>query len=178
MLNLLNDKLFGPLLIITITLGGLYLLIYLSFKPFSKPKKMFSALKGKEGFKSACLSLSGTLGVGNISGVASAIIFGGAGAVFWMWIFAFIAMIIKYSEIVLSLRYKGGTSCGTAFYIEKGIGSKKLAVIFSVMILLSSFGMGNIIQSSAAAQSMNVCFDLPKIMTGIPCFLLSAGDEE
>ena len=83
MLNLLNEKLFGPLLIVGITLCGLFLMIYLSFKPFSRFKKFFWALKGKDGFNSACLSLSGTLGIGNITGVASAIIVGGAGAVFW-----------------------------------------------------------------------------------------------
>lgn len=167
MLNLLNENLFGPLLIVTITCSGIFLMGYLSFKPFRKPKKLFGALKGKEGFKSACLSLSGTLGVGNISGVSAAIITGGAGAVFWMWVFAFIAMIIKYSEILLAGYYKGGKYCGTAYYIEKGLGNRKFAVLFSVLILFSSFGMGNIIQSSAASQSMNYCFGVPKIVTGV-----------
>ena len=164
---LLNDAVFGPILIVTITLCSIFLLIRLSFKPFSRPKKLISCLSGKEGFKSACLSLSGTLGVGNISGVASAIIVGGAGAVFWMWVFALMAMIIKYSEIVLALKFKSDNSCGTAFYIEKGLKNKHLAIVFSVLIVLSSLGMGNIIQSSAASQSLYVCFDVPKIVTGV-----------
>lgn len=167
MLNLLNDAFFGPALIVTITISGIFLLIRLSFKPFSRPKKLISCLKGKEGFKSACLSLSGTLGVGNISGVASAIIVGGAGAVFWMWVFALLAMIIKYSEIVLALKFRSNNSCGTAYYIEKGLKNKPLALVFSILIVFSSLGMGNIIQSSAAAQSLYYCFDVPKIVTGI-----------
>lgn len=170
MLSFINTRILGPVLPIILACAGLFLIIKLSFKPFNRPRNLIRALRGKNSkasFKSACLALSGTLGVGNIAGVASAIGVGGAGAIFWMWIFAFMAMVIKYAEVVLSMRYKHHGDGGAALYIKFGLGRPIIAAIFSVMILISSIGVGNTVQSSAAAESMRVCFGVPSIVTGI-----------
>ena len=170
MLSFINSRILGPLLPVFLFACGAFLLIKLSFKPFRKPGRMIRAFKGnnsKESFKAACLSLSGTLGVGNIAGVASAIGIGGAGAVFWMWVFAFMAMIIKYAEVVLAMRYKKFGVGGAAEYIRHGLKKPLVASLFSILILVSSIGVGNTVQSSAAAESMKVCFGVPSIFTGI-----------
>lgn len=170
MLSFINTRILGPVLPIILACAGLFLIIKLSFKPFNRPRNLIRALRGKDSkasFKSACLALSGTLGVGNIAGVASAIGVGGAGAIFWMWIFAFMAMVIKYAEVVLSMLYKHHGDGGAALYIKFGLGRPVIAAIFSVMILISSIGVGNTVQSSAAAESMRVCCGVPSIVTGI-----------
>ncbi len=170
MLSFINSAILGPSLPIMLALSGMFLLIKLSFKPFSRPSKLLKAFHGKESkasFKSACLALSGTLGVGNIAGVAAAIGIGGAGSIFWMWIFALMAMVIKYAEVVLAMRYKKHGDGGAALYIRYGLKKPILAAIFSLMILMSSIGVGNTVQSSAAAESMRVCFGIPNIITGI-----------
>ncbi len=170
MLSFINSRILGPLLPIFLFICGAFLMIKLSFKPFSRPSKALKAFAGKDflaSFKAACLSLSGTLGVGNIAGVASAIGIGGAGAVFWMWVFAFAAMAIKYAEIVLAMRYKKYGDGGAALYMRYGLNKPILATLFSILILVSSIGIGNIVQSSAAAESMRVCFGVTSIATGI-----------
>ncbi len=169
MLSYLNRNLIGPILPFTLAFASLFLLFKLSFKPFKSLKKQIKCLTGnnkRESFKSACLALSGTLGVGNIAGVASAISVGGAGAIFWMWIFAFLAMVIKYAEVVLGMHYKHKGEGGAALYIKHGVGSKVGAVLFSVLVIIGSIGMGNFVQSSAAAESIQACFDVPKSLTG------------
>lgn len=169
MLSILNSRIIGPLLPILLACAGFFLLIKLSFKPFSRPFKVINSLCGigtKESFRSACLSLSGTLGVGNIAGVAAAIGVGGAGSIFWMWIFAIMAMIIKYAEIVLSMRYNKRGDGGAALYMKLGLKAPLIAAIFSILILISSIGVGNTVQSSAAAESMRVCFGVPNLVTG------------
>lgn len=171
MLGFLANKVTGPLLPIILGCCGIFLLLYLRMKPFVRPGKMYSLLLSednrKESLRSLFLSLAGTLGVGNIAGVAAAISVGGAGSVFWMWIFAILAMAIKYGEVVLTVIYKDRGKGGAATYIEKGLRSRRLGVFYSVLIVITSICVGNVVQSSAAAQSMKVCFNCPEIVTGI-----------
>ncbi len=170
MLSFINSNVLGPILPILLALSGVFLLVKLSFKPLNQPHKLLKGLQGKNNkssFRSACLALSGTLGVGNIAGVAAAISVAGAGGVFWMWIFAFLAMIIKYAEVVLAMRYKRHGDGGAALYMKYGLRKPIIATVFSVTILISSVGVGNTIQSSAAAESMRVCFRVPNIITGV-----------
>jgi len=106
-------------------------------------------------FQALCTALAATIGVGNIAGVAAAICIGGPGAVFWMWIAAFLGMMTNYSENVLGIYYRrrnanGEWSGGAMYYLRDGLGSKKgckqigkiLAVLFSIFTLLASFGIG------------------------------------
>ena len=167
MLKLLNNSILGPLLIIVIGLGGLCLLIKYRLYPYRSPRRSLSVLLSGSGVKTACLSLAGTLGVGNITGVASAITVGGAGAVFWMWCFAALSCVIKYSEVVLSHLYKGKNGCGAAYYIEKGLNSRFLGVLFSLLLIISSVGMGNMVQCSSATDGLYYTLGVPKIITCI-----------
>ena len=170
MLSSINSMILGPFLTIVLLSSCVFFLVKLRLKPFIKPAKMLGAIFGNghtSSFKSACLALSGTLGVGNIAGVAAAIGTGGAGSIFWMWIFALAAMIIKYAEVVIAMRYNHLGEGGAALYMRYGLNKPRLALIFSILILITSIGVGNTVQSSAAAESMRICFGIPSIFTGI-----------
>lgn len=172
MLSFLNSDIIGPLLPIIMLFSGMFLLIRYKFFLIFHPIKIIKALFKKSQdrvspFKAACIALSGTLGVGNIAGVAAAIAAGGAGAVFWMWISAFFAMIIKYAEVCTAVIFKKSGHGGPSYYIEQGLHSKKLARFFAIIIIFSSFCIGNIVQSSAAAEAMKVSFGTSKLVVGI-----------
>ncbi len=172
MLSFFNTDIIGPLLPIIMLCSGIFLLIrykfFLIFHPIKIVKALFKKNSDKVSpFKAACIALSGTLGVGNIAGVAAAIAAGGAGAVFWMWVSAFFAMIIKYAEVCTAVIFKKDGHGGASYYIEQGLHCKKLARLFSVIIIFSSFCIGNIVQSSAAAEAINVSFGISKLTVGI-----------
>ena len=171
MIQYINNYIIGPILPVFLGLSGIILLFYFRFKPITKIKKLIQSTdnnaKKSESIKSLFLGLSGTLGVGNIAGVAAAIAVGGSGSVFWMWFFGLLAMVIKYSEVVLSAKYNSEESGGAANYIDKGLRSKCLAGVYSILIIITSISVGNVVQSSAASESLNVCFQIPKIQTGV-----------
>ena len=138
-------------------------------------------------FQSLCTALAATIGTGNIVGVASALISGGPGAIFWMWIVAFFGMMTNYSENVLGIYYRRRNSkdewCGGAmYYLKDGLGSYKgckqigaiLAVLFSVFCLLASFGIGNMSQVNSIAANMKAAFSVPTTATGIALMILAA----
>ena len=138
-------------------------------------------------FQSLCTALAATIGTGNIVGVASALIAGGPGAIFWMWIVAFFGMMTNFSENVLGIYYRRKNSknewCGGAmYYLKDGLGSYKgckqigaiLAVLFSVFCLLASFGIGNMSQVNSIAANMDAAFSIPTYVTGIALVILAA----
>lgn len=138
-------------------------------------------------FQSLCTALAATIGTGNIVGVASALIAGGPGAIFWMWIVAFFGMMTNYSENVLGIYYRRKNSrdewCGGAmYYLKDGLGSYKgckqigaiLAVLFSLFCLLASFGIGNMSQVNSIAANMEAAFSIPAVATGIALMILAA----
>lgn len=143
--------------------------------PIKTLREMFYR-KDKSGIsplRALSASLSGTLGVGNIVGVAVAMIVGGAGAVFWVWISALISMVLKYCEITLGVKYRkksaSGFEGGPMFYMENGVGGKLGKVcgtIFAAAGVVSSFAMGNIVQTSAASDSANIIFGANEIVFG------------
>ena len=125
-------------------------------------------------FQAVTTALAGTVGTGNIAGVAGAIFMGGPGAVFWMWISAFFGMCTKYAEIVLAMKYRETDADGThkggpMYYIEKGLGKnwKWLAVIFAILGGIASFGIGNIAQSSEIAGAMGSIFGVAPLAAGV-----------
>lgn len=137
-------------------------------------------------FQSLCTALAATIGTGNIVGVSSALIFGGPGAIFWMWIVAFFGMMTNYSENVLGIYYRrknmnGEWSGGAMYYLRDGLGSKKgmkqvgavLAVLFSLFCLLASFGIGNMSQINSIAGNMKAAFGIPNLATGIVLMVLA-----
>ena len=138
-------------------------------------------------FQSLCTALAATIGTGNIVGVASALIAGGPGAIFWMWIVAFFGMMTNYSENVLGIYYRRKNSkdewCGGAmYYLKDGLGSYKgckqigaiLAVLFSAFCLLASFGIGNMSQVNSIAENMREAFSVPNAVTGVALMILAA----
>ncbi|RKM62222.1 alanine:cation symporter family protein [Butyrivibrio sp. CB08] len=131
-------------------------------------------------FQSLCTALAATIGTGNIAGVAAAILSGGPGAIFWMWIVAFFGMMTNFSENVLGIYYRRRNErnewCGGAmYYLKYGLGEKKgcaqigafLAVMFSVFCVIASFGIGNMSQINSIAVNMNSAFGIPTLFTGV-----------
>lgn len=134
-------------------------------------------------FQALATSLSATIGTGNIAGVATAIVAGGPGAVFWMWITAVFGGATKFAEAVLALKYrktndKGEQIGGPMFYIEKGIKErygwnfKWLASLFAIFAVIASFGIGNMTQSNSIAASLNSAFNIPLYVSGLVVALL------
>ena len=138
-------------------------------------------------FQSMCTALAGTIGTGNIVGVATAIVSGGPGAIFWMWVMAILGMMTSFSENVLGVYYrrkneKGEWSGGAMYYLTDGLGAKKgcktlgkvLAVLFACFCILASFGIGNMSQINSIAGNMNAAFHTPSLVTGVALMVVTA----
>ena len=113
-------------------------------------------------FQSFCTALAATLGTGNITGVATALVFGGPGAIFWMWVSAFFGMMTNYAENYLGIQYRyqdehGRWVGGAMVYMERGLGCKPLAVAFALCCLGASLGMGNMVQRSEERRVGKEC---------------------
>lgn len=187
--GVLNSVVWGPMMLILMISIGVYFTVRLRFFQIRKFKfvmketigNMFDKnQKNKEGispFKSATTALAGTIGTGNIVGVSTALVAGGVGAVFWMWVSSFFGMMTKYAEIVLALHYrqkndKGEIVGGPMYYIEKGLGLKWLAVLFSIFCALAGFGIGNMTQINSMSESLNTAFGIDKLVVGIVVSLI------
>lgn len=123
-------------------------------------------------FQALSAALSATVGIGNIAGVATAIHYGGPGALFWMWVTGVLGTSLKYAECTLSMKYRkinpdGSASGGPMYYIEKGLGWKPMAVFFAIAAVLCSFGTGNGIQAFTVADQLNSDFSIPIWITGL-----------
>lgn len=149
-------------LVPTILFVGVFFIIYLRGFFVIHPKKCLGLMlsEGGRALRELSVSLAGALGVGNIVGVAVAISVGGAGAVFWMWISAVFAMILKYCEIVLSLGFREKTGReyvgGPMYYMRDGIGGaagRTLAFLFAGIGIFASVALGNIVQAGALASA-------------------------
>ncbi len=184
-LERVNWFLSGTVLPVLLVFVGLYLGFRLKFFYILHPLKVIKALKaqgkgeGTSPFKALSMALAGTLGVGNISGVAAAITAGGAGAVFWMWVSAFVAMSIKYAEVYLAVLYRKAERKGKGIvyrggaphYIKEGLSkitAKEFAgavsVFFAFLLVSNSFMTGNIVQINAAASAVP---KIPPVIVGI-----------
>ena len=131
-------------------------------------------------FQAVSTALGSTIGVGNVAGVAGAIVAGGPGAIFWMWVSAFFGMCTKYAEIVLAVQYRqvgpdGTHYGGPMYYIEKGLHMKWLAALFALLGGLASFGIGNATQAAEISVAVNnltgTGFD-SSLITGIVLMVL------
>lgn len=182
MLEALNALLGSVTPIAVILIGGAFA-VGLRGLPFSKPKESLRAMgNGKKSrassLRSLMLALAGTLGVGNIVGVSSAIALGGAGAIFWMWVSALFAMLLKYAEVTLAMIHRDtlpdGTHRGGApYYIRAVLLKTKLprlaavgASLFAILCLANSLMMGCVIQSNAVASAMKTAFRVPPLLSG------------
>lgn len=160
---------------------GLFFTLYLKFPQIRYFKHAFKVVTGKfdkEGdpgdtshFRALTTALSGTVGTGNISGVAFAIFLGGPAALFWMWLTAFLGMTTKFVEVTLSHKYRVQTEDGTMaggpmYYMDRRLNMKWLAVAFAIATVISSFGTGNLPQSNGIATSIEATFGIEAIYVG------------
>lgn len=162
---------------------GLYLTVRTGFVQITHLGHGFGVTTGKyddpddpgdvSHFQALTTALSATVGIGNIAGVAMAIHWGGPGALFWMWVTAFLGMATKYSEVTLAQKYRttdelGNVAGGPMYYIERGLGSKwkPMAVFFAVMLAFTAFFTGNAVQANTVADQMNSAFGIPMVVMG------------
>ncbi len=123
-------------------------------------------------FQAVTTALAGTIGTGSIAGLATALVLGGPGAVFWMWISALLGMITKFSEIVLAITYREKTNDGAwvggpMYYIKNGLKKPWLAAVFAVFAMIACIGTGNATQSNSISGVLESSFGIPLWITGI-----------
>ena len=173
----LGSAIWFPTLLLSV---GIFFTIYLGFpqiRYFKHAIKVTTGKFDKEGapgdtthFQALATALSGTVGTGNIGGVALALHLGGPAALFWMWMTAFFGMTSKFVEVTLSHKYRTQTPDGTMaggpmYYMEKGLNAKWLAIIFAMATVLSSFGTGNLPQINSIAAGLESTFALDPLIT-------------
>lgn len=165
---------------------GIYFSVRLGFlQIFHFPEFIRSVMRapkrdagGITPFQALCTSLASRVGTGNIAGVAVALYLGGPGAIFWMWVVAFVGMATAYAESTLAQLYKtrddaGQFRGGPAFYISRGLKAPWAAAIFSVCLIIAFGLVFNAVQANAIADAMNGSFGFSKIAVGIVIALLS-----
>lgn len=190
--GILNNIVWGMPVLTAFLLIGLIYSIKLRFFQFTGFKRWskhtFGSMLGKgkkssdgnsiSAYQAMSTALAASIGTGNIIGVASGILLGGAGAVFWMWTAAAVGMMTSYVENVLGMRYrqkngKGNWVGGPMYYIEKGLGQRWLAIFFSVACMMAALGVGNMVQSNSIAGALKVTFNVPEVITGVTVALLT-----
>jgi alanine or glycine:cation symporter, AGCS family len=179
-LEFLNDLLWSKILIVVLVAIGLLFTISSRFVQVRYFGRMFGILRDAfrhepghiSSFQALMLSVAGRVGAGNIAGVAVAITLGGPGAIFWMWMIGLIGMATSFFECALAQLYKNAEPDGTyrggpAYYIERGLGQKWMAALFSILLLIT-FGLCfNALQSYTVASSFAEAFGIPTTVTGI-----------
>lgn len=189
-INFLNTVFWGYVLIYGLIAVGIYFTIRLRFQQVLHFGEMIRSItaapatdrQGISPFQALCTSLASRVGTGNIAGVAVALVLGGPGAIFWMWIVAFVGMATAYSESTLAQLYKVRDETdasavyrgGPAFYIARGLGMPWLGAVFSVCLILSFGLVFNAVQANSIADAMEGAFGLPKIATGLGLAVLTA----
>lgn len=183
--NWLNGIIWSPALVYLCLGVGLFYSISTRFLQIrhigDMGKLMFNRQTSESGissFQAISMSLSGRVGTGNIAGVATAIAFGGPGAVFWMWIIAFLGASSGFVEATLGQVYKskqdGQYRGGPAFYIEKGLGIKWYAVLFAIVTVIATGALLPGVQSNSMTSAMNNAFGISPWVSGIAVCLVLA----
>lgn len=191
--DFVNGIVWGPPFMLLLAGTGLYLTIRLGFFQFTHFahawRRTFGTLfrrktaVAEDGaispFQAVASAMAGTIGVGNIAGVATAIALGGPGAIFWMWMVALVGMATKLAEAALGVKYRhidadGRVSGGVFYYIEKGLGArwKWLALLYAFLAGVASFGIGNMVQSNTVAHALSTGFSIPPWVTGLTVVVL------
>lgn len=179
----LNDIVWNPGLVVLLLIAGLYFSFRTRLVQVRRFGLMLRSLFGRKkngvgitSFQAFCIALSGRVGTGNIVGVATAIAFGGPGAVFWMWVVAFFGASTAFVESTLSQLYKfphsSGYRGGPFSFIEKGLGKRWLGVVFAIVTIISCGLFLVTVQANGASASMNNAFPVPPLATGIGMALL------
>ena len=187
LISFVNDLLWGSVLIYFLLGAGLFFTLRLGFLQIRHFGHMFSILRrsrrsddsGISSFQALCTSLAARVGTGNLAGVAGALTLGGPGAIFWMWVVAFIGMATAFVESTLAQLYKtkddqGNYRGGPAYYMEKGLGMRRMGVLFSIFLIIAFGLVFNAVQSNSIAQAMHVAFGVPQLGVGIGLVVLTA----
>ena len=180
------DNILSILMMVLLIAAGLFLSVRTRFLQFRKfgyvlkntigslfNKNLHKQDKGSVSpFQAVTTALAGTIGTGSIAGVATALVLGGPGAVFWMWISALLGMVTKYSEIVLALKFReknenGAFVGGPMYYIKNGLGKKWLAGMFAAFAMIACIGTGNATQSNSISGVLDLNFGVAPWITGI-----------
>ena len=193
-LEAIDEVVWGPVMLVFLVGTGIFLTFKLNFLPWRKLptalKMVFSPEsrktdKGKgdiSPFSALMTALAGTIGTGNIVGVATAMITGGPGALVWMWVAAAFGISTKYAECALAIKYREtnskGEMCGGPMYtIKNAFKNKKIAIIlagaFSVFTVFASFGIGNMSQANSISSSLSKTFSVPSWVTGVVLAVLT-----
>ena len=176
-----NSFVWGPWMLFFLVGTGVFLTLRLFFLQFSQLgiALKFTLLKRRgekekgdiSHFGALMTALAATIGTGNIVGVATAVIAGGPGAVFWMWVTAIFGMATKYGEAVLAIKYRitdksGNMAGGPMYFLERGLNLKWLAILFAIFGVMASFGIGNMSQSNSVANSIKDAFNVSPWVSG------------
>src|SRR5690554_4206033 len=183
--NFINNIVWSNALVILCLLSGLYFSIRTRFLQVRLLKTMAKLLfqgksskLGVSSFQAFVVAISGRIGTGNIAGVATAIAMGGPGAIFWMWVIAFVGASSAFVEATLGQIYKevrgGQYRGGPAYYIEKGLGMRWYGILFAITTLISMSFLLPGVQSNSIASGMQNAFSIPPIYTGLGVALLLA----
>ena len=188
----INDLVWGTPMLIAILGSGLFLMLSVKFMPILNIRRGFVEIwKGRalgdastgqiSPFAALMTTLAATVGTGNIAGVATAIVLGGPGALFWMWCTALVGMATKYCEVVLAVHFreKNGHNHfvgGPMYAIKNGLGYRWawLGTCFAIFGGLASFGIGNMVQVNSMAASLTVSFAIPAWLSGV-CVMVLVG---
>ena len=182
----LYDNILSIAMIILIISAGIFLSVRTGFFQFTRFRYVMKNTIGmlfnknlhlKDGksvspFQAVTTALAGTIGTGSIAGVATALVLGGPGAVFWMWISALLGMVTKYSEIVLAVKFRekdenGANVGGPMYYIKNGLGNKWLAGAFALFAMIACIGTGNATQSNSISGVLDLNFNIAPWITGV-----------
>ena len=178
-ISTLNDIVWNPALVVLLLAAGLYFSVRTRLVQVRRFGLMLKTLmRKKEGpgngissFEAFCVALSGRVGTGNIVGVATAIALGGPGAIFWMWIIAFLGASTAFVESTLAQQYKfrhaTGFRGGPASYIEKGLGLRWLGVLFSILCLIGYGMFLPTVQANGMAGALDNSFQLSPLVSGL-----------
>ncbi|MCK2179465.1 sodium:alanine symporter family protein [Hafnia paralvei] len=191
LVNQVNSLLWDELLIFLLCGTGIYYTLRLGFIQIRHFKSGFKALfsgislsgakadkQGMSSFQAVATAIAGQVGTGNLAGPATAIIAGGPGAIFWMWVSSFLGMATIYAEAMLAQKFRskdknGQVVGGPAYYIEKGLNCKWLACIFSVLVIIVLGFIGNMVQSNSIAAAFNSSLGVPGWVIGIILALIT-----
>lgn len=180
-LNLIDEWMWGHFLVILLVGIGLFFTLRfrgMQFRYLAYSLKLAFTRQDEEAegdisqFQSLMTALAATIGIGSIAGVATAIVAGGFGAVFWMWVIALIGMVTKFIEAILAVKYRvvdqnGQMSGGPMYYIANGLGMKWLGVLFAIFGTLSSFAGGNLIQANSIAAAVSSVTAISPVWIGL-----------
>jgi AGCS family alanine or glycine:cation symporter len=182
----ISDFMWGPWTMLFIAFVSVYLTTRARFFQVSRfgyiMRQTFGGMFNRRGdidrermtpFQATSTSLAGTVGMGNMAGVATALSIGGPGAIFWMWVLAFFGMITKAAEVTLGVHYRdvdenGHIHGGPMYYINKALGWKTLAVLFSIGVTINCFFSSSLLQAHTVGRAFNASYGVsPYLVTGI-----------